>query len=213
MTTKIYANHRESQREWILQVAEDLFIDQGIEKVTIADIASAARLTRATLYKYFTSKEQMAQEIFRIVTQGWAERGQREVWSVPGTGFESVERFLQSHFHYLYENPREAHFIAEFNYLYAKEWSVETMTTILAETLGEERAALLNSIRRGQEDGSIRTDISPEVLLAVIFNFNSSLISRLGTFGTKIEGEYGLSVQDIFEPICRVFLDGLKAVP
>jgi AcrR family transcriptional regulator len=53
MTTGIYANHRENQREWILEVAENLFIEKGIEKVTIADIATASRLTRATLYRYF----------------------------------------------------------------------------------------------------------------------------------------------------------------
>ena len=213
MSTGIYANHRETQREWILQVAEDLFIDKGIEKVTIADIAAAARLTRATLYKYFTSKEQMAQEIFRVVTRGWAERDEREVWNVPGSGFEQIERFILSHFNYLFQNPREAQFVAEFNYLYAKEWPVETMMQLLDETLGKERARLLNCVEQGQADGSLRTDSPPELLLAVIFNFNSSLLSRLGEFGTKVEGEYGISVQSIFAQICRVFLDGLKAQP
>lgn len=210
MTTRIYANHRENQREWILQVAEDLFIDQGIEKVTIADIAKAARLTRATLYNYFTSKEHMAQEIFRAVTTGWAERGAREVWGQPGTGLELVERFLHSHMSHLFDNPREARFVAEFNYLYAKEWPVETMLKLLSETLGEERAQLLNSIRLGQDEGTIRADIAPEVLLAAIFNFVSGVLGRLGEFGTKVEGEYGLSVRAIFEPIYRIFLDGLK---
>ncbi|MBN8634288.1 MAG: TetR/AcrR family transcriptional regulator [Anaerolineae bacterium] len=152
MSTRIYANHRETQREWILQVAEDLFTDKGIEKVTIADIAEAARLTRATLYKYFTSKEHMAQEIFRLVTRCWFERDECDVWSIPGTGFERVERF-------------------------------------------------------------VRTDMSVDLLLAVVFNFNSSLLSRLGEFGSKVEGEYGINVQSIFAQICRVFLDGLKAQP
>jgi AcrR family transcriptional regulator len=211
MTTRIYANHRETQREWILQVAEDLFIDKGIEKITIADIAQAARLTRATLYKYFTSKEHMAQEIFRVVTQGWAERNEREVWNVPGSGYECIERFVNTQFNYLFQNLREAQFVAEFNYLYAKEWSVETMMQLLSETLGQERRYLLEAIQRGQADGSIRQDIVPEHLVAVVFNFSSSLLSRLGEFGTKVEGEYGISVQIIFADICRVFLDGLKA--
>ncbi|MFN8531106.1 MAG: TetR/AcrR family transcriptional regulator [Anaerolineae bacterium] len=211
MTTRIYANHRETQREWILQVAEDLFIDKGIEKVTIADIAQTARLTRATLYKYFASKEHMAQQIFHLVTQGWAERNEREVWGIPGSGFERIERFINSHFNYLFQNPREARFVAEFNALYAKEWPVDTMMELLTETLGQDRRNLLETIQQGQADGSVRRDIVPDHLVAVIFNFSSSLLSRLGEFGDKVEGEYGISVQTIFAEISRVFLDGLKA--
>lgn len=211
MSKGIYANHRENQREWILEVAEKLFIENGIESVTIADVAKAARLTKATLYRYFPSKEEMAQEIFRGVTQGWRERNERGVWSMAGSGYEQVERFVLSHFDYLFQNHQEARFIAEFNYLYAKAWPVEVMTHLLAENLEEERQRLLACVRQGQEDGSIRTDSEPELILAAIFNFNSAMLSRLGELGDKIEGEYGLSQEAIFAQACRIFLDGLKA--
>jgi AcrR family transcriptional regulator len=109
MTTRIYANHRDNQREWILEVAEDLFIAKGIDKVTIADIATASRLTRATLYRYFPSKEQMAQEIFRIITKSWVERTEREVWSLAGTGYARLEKFVISNFdHWLATRARRA---------------------------------------------------------------------------------------------------------
>jgi AcrR family transcriptional regulator len=211
MSTGIYINHRENQREWILEVAEGLFIQKGIEQVTIGDIAEASRLTRATIYKYFSNKEQMAQEIFKSVTKGWVERDEREVWSCQGNGYALVERFVNSHFTYLFQNPREASFVAEFNYLYAKEWPTETAMKLFAENLEGERSRLLNSVRRGQQDGSLRTDIDAELLLATILNFNSGMMSRLGELGSKVEGEYGLSVQAIFQQICRVFLDGLAA--
>jgi len=211
MTTGIYANHRENQRERIRQIAEDLFIQNGIQSVTIADIANAAQLTCATLYKYFSSKEHMAQEIFKIVTRGWVERNEREVWDVSGNGYEFVERFVTSHFNYLFENSREARFVAEFNYLYAKEWPVETAMKIFAENLEGERERLLDCIRQGHADGSIRTDIAPELILAAIFNFNNGMLDRFGEMGAKVEGEYGISVQTIFTQVYRVFLDGLKA--
>ncbi len=210
MTTRIYANHRDTQREWILEVAEDLFIEKGIEKVTIADIATASRLTRATLYRYFPGKEQMAHEIFRFVTKGWAERTEREVWSQPGAGHAHVERFVISYFDYLLANPRETRFVAEFNYLYAKQWPVEVMTQLLAENLEVDRQRLLACIRQGQADGSIRADIDAELLVAAVFNFNSALMSRLGEMGDKIQGEYGVSQRVIFSQLCRIFLDGLK---
>jgi AcrR family transcriptional regulator len=211
MTTRIYANHRDNQREWILEVAEDLFIAKGIDKVTIADIATASRLTRATLYRYFPSKEQMAQEIFRIITKSWVERTEREVWSLAGTGYARLEKFVISNFDHWLAHTREARFVAEFNYLYAKEWSVEVMTQLLAENLELDRQRLRESVRQGQADGTIRTDIDLELMVAAIFNFNSGMLSRLGEMGDKIEGEYALSLPTIFAHVCRIFLDGLKA--
>lgn len=210
MSSGIYAAHRENQREWILEVAQNLFTQHGIEAVTLADVAKAARLTKATLYRYFSSKEEMAQEIFKIVTRGWGERNQREVWALPGSGYDYVVRFVTSHFNYLFQNSREARFVAEFNYKYAQAWPAELMNSLLAETLSDERQRLLDSIRTGQQDGSLRADIDPEVLLATIFNFNSGMLSRVGEMGDKLEGEYGLSLEAIFSQVCRVFLDGLQ---
>lgn len=210
MSTGIYAAHRENQREWILEVAENLFTQNGIETVTLADVARAARLTKATLYRYFSSKEEMAQEIFKIVTRGWQERNEREVWSSPGNGYTHVERFVTAHFNYLFQNSREARFVAEFNYKYAQAWPAELMTKLLAETLSEERQRLVDCIHTGQQDGSLRSDIDPEVMLAAIFNFNSGMLSRVGEMGAKLEGEYGLSLEAIFSQVSRIFLDGLR---
>lgn len=48
-----YTNHRDRQRERILHHAEQLFLAQGIKAVNISDIAAAAQVTRATIYRYF----------------------------------------------------------------------------------------------------------------------------------------------------------------
>ena len=46
-----YHGHRGRQRERILRVAETLFLRDGIESVGINDIAAAANVTRATVYR------------------------------------------------------------------------------------------------------------------------------------------------------------------
>lgn len=210
MTTRMYVKHRKNQRDWILSVAEELFIERGIEKVTIEDIATATRLTRATLYRYFPGKEQIAHEIFRAITKSWAERTQREVWNQPGDGYTQIQRFLFSQLNYMLSSPREVRFISEFNYLYAKEWPVEVMVQLLSENLDEDRQRLLDCIRQGQADGSIRKDSDPKIILAAIFNFSSAMLSRVGEMGDKIASEYGLSLSVILHQIYRIFLDGLR---
>jgi AcrR family transcriptional regulator len=153
MSTGAYVAHRENQRELILETAEELFINKGIEQVTIGDIAAKSRLTRATIYKYFSKKEEMAGEIFKNVTKGWVERDEREAWTPDGSGYEQIERFVISHFNYLFWNVQEARFIAEFNYMYSKKLSVEAAMKLFSENLEGERLRLLACIRQGQADG------------------------------------------------------------
>jgi AcrR family transcriptional regulator len=210
VTTSVYTAHRESQVEWILKVAEDLFIQKGVEQVTIGHIAQASRLTRATIYKYFANKEEIAQAIFKVTTKGWRDRNEREVWSFQGTGYERLEKFITSFFDYLFQNPREAGFVAELNYLYAKHWSTEMFVGAMLEHLREDRQFVADSMQRGIEDGSLRGDIDPELMVAAFFNFLSGMISRLGEMGDKVETEFGISSPKIFSQIHRIFLDGLK---
>ena len=209
-TQTVYENHRQTQREWILEVARNLFIQKGIEQVTLANIAEEARLTRATLYNYFSNKEDIAKEIFLTITKGWSALNAREVWSFQGTGFEQLEKFITAFFNYLFEHPQEASLVAEVNYLYAKEWSVEQFTETLLANLQEDRNLVLKSIQKGINDGSLRSDIEAELLLAVFFNFLRATIDRYGQMGDKVEQEFGKSSQAIFTQIVQVFLDGLK---
>jgi AcrR family transcriptional regulator len=48
-----YGSHRERQRRRILDAAEKLFAERGIDRVTIADIVNAAGIRASTLYEYF----------------------------------------------------------------------------------------------------------------------------------------------------------------
>jgi AcrR family transcriptional regulator len=210
MSKGIYSNHRENQKEWILEVSEDLFIQKGIEQATIGDIAATSRLTRATIYKYFANKEQMAQEIFKSVTKSWRDRSEREVWGHQGTGYERLEKFITVFFSHLFQNPRETSFVAELNYLYAKQWSAEIFTSTMLENLQEGRQFVLDSIQKGIGDGSLRADIDPDLMLAAFFNFISGTFSCLGEMGDKVEKEFGHSSQAIFRKFKEFFWTVLK---
>ena len=206
---RTYIAHRTSQREKILEVAEALFIERGIESVTIADIAAVSRLTRATIYKYFSNRKEIAFNIFKTVVAAWHERN-KQVWSYPGNGFQRIEKFLTSICDYLFRSPEEARFVAEFNYLYAKEWPSSQVLDVLEQTVGEDKSLIIKYIRQGIDDGSLRPDLDPDLLMAAIHNLNSSLLGRLGQMGGKLQEEFGLSADVIFSEIYRIFINGIK---
>jgi AcrR family transcriptional regulator len=53
------------QREALISAAVDLFRDLGFEKTRIEDIAAAAEVSIATVYNYFTTKQQILLAIVR----------------------------------------------------------------------------------------------------------------------------------------------------
>ena len=53
----------EGKREQILRAAEKVFAEKGFQEATISDIVGRAKVSEATLYEYYSSKEDL---LFRI---------------------------------------------------------------------------------------------------------------------------------------------------
>ncbi len=58
---------RADTHERVIQVAADLFYKRGIQQVSMDDIAAAAHVTKATLYKHFSSKDVLISQCLEIV--------------------------------------------------------------------------------------------------------------------------------------------------
>mgnify|MGYP002685913801 CR=1 FL=1 len=67
-----YRAHRERQRRRILSAAGRLFDERGIDRVTMAEITSAAGFRAYTAYQYFTNKVDIVWEIFGDLSEEMA---------------------------------------------------------------------------------------------------------------------------------------------
>jgi AcrR family transcriptional regulator len=54
---------KSEQRAGILDAARSLFAERGVEQVTMAEVAEAARVSRATVFNYFASKYALVEAI------------------------------------------------------------------------------------------------------------------------------------------------------
>ncbi|MFE0651888.1 TetR/AcrR family transcriptional regulator [Streptomyces sp. NPDC059534] len=75
MTTEMGLRESKKQetRQLISDCATRLFIDQGFERTTIAEIATAARVAKKTVTNYFARKEDLALDHYEAFTQGLAQ--------------------------------------------------------------------------------------------------------------------------------------------
>ena len=59
-----FQRRREQKKQAILHAALTLFMKNGIQKVSIAEIAKEAGVSQVTIYNYFESKHQLTYDVF-----------------------------------------------------------------------------------------------------------------------------------------------------
>lgn len=68
---KITASGEVTTKERILNVAIDLFAVKGFDAVSLREIADAAGVRKASLYYYFTTKDEILEKILEYVLESW----------------------------------------------------------------------------------------------------------------------------------------------
>src|SRR5262245_31605672 len=79
----------DTKRPVIIRAATALFAKRGVDATSMWDIADAAGVREAAIYRYFPSKEEMSREIF-VSWYGWYSRQLREIVRGPGDTKEKV---------------------------------------------------------------------------------------------------------------------------
>ncbi|HMK45424.1 MAG TPA: TetR/AcrR family transcriptional regulator [Methanocella sp.] len=75
-------------RERILDAALDLFAEKGFDAVSLREIAEVAGVRKATLYYYFTTKDEILEKIFEYSGERWLNSQARK-WPQGGE-FEEI---------------------------------------------------------------------------------------------------------------------------
>lgn len=207
---KTYHLHRERQRRRILEAANKLFDERGIDRTTMAEIMSASGLQASTLYEYFSKKDEIVWAIFSDMLEEDAESVKRRLDSA-ATGLAKITELLQYMADQLSNNQAKICFMAQFDAIYARDWPVERLLTLEGQLNDQGFKVFGTLIREGIADGSLRSDLDPELTLHAVINAVLGAQRRLASLGTKVELEYGQPVDRLFQEMIRILILGLSA--
>jgi AcrR family transcriptional regulator len=179
------ADPRDEQRRRVLDVASELFAARGFDDVTMAEIAEAANVARATVFNYFGSKHALVEAITETVLDFYRAMLDdaladdttptpalvRSLFEDMGKGIESQRQFFRSVF-------RE---IARIQ-LGLDEGAV-------AQQINEEvKARLLQLVERGQARGDLNNALDAEAVAHAFHSLGNGTIT-------------GWLYQDVSEPL------------
>ena len=149
---------KDAKLNFITDVATNLFFEKSIAIVTIKDIATAAGVGEATVYRYFTHKQNIVTSV--------AQKLLREVYGeyfcrkTSGNGIQKLSAFYQNYMD-IFSSHREFYrFVGEFDRFMLAANDVAPEEYSAGVTLFEE--IFFAAYREGIEDGSVKKLDDPE---------------------------------------------------
>lgn len=159
---------KKRRRSAILNAAKRLISKHGVEGTTMNQLANATELNKATLYLYFSDKDDL---IDAVVYEGLVilEKKYEEVDRGAFSGLENVLNLARISFAFYQEYPV---YFYTMNHQERRSVS-ERLGTPIAEK-GNEAASrvfetVADEVRRGMEDGSIRNEIDINAFLVLFY--------------------------------------------
>ncbi|MET1178327.1 TetR/AcrR family transcriptional regulator [Peribacillus simplex] len=196
---------KQQRRQNIIQIAKDLFLEQGVQNIQMQDVAAAAGVGIATIFRYFPKKEYLVIAASNVITDEMATNiGQIVEQTMPA--YEKIEQILD----YYIDGTKDpqlrlAKFFESFD-LYEKiaAESTEQYTEYLFAR-SKLASILLTLAEHGKQDGSLRPDVDLDVFIMTmvqnfsLFTFKSSLTTHDTNLSTLLSADKQLTMmKDVF---------------
>jgi len=137
----------DTKRPAIVAAATSLFASRGVDATSMRDVADAAGVREAAIYRHFRGKEEMAQEIFAS-WYGWYSRQVREIAERQVPLRKAVSALVHLEFESARSHPQE--------FLYFCENEARFLRG-LRRDVPRVRQELMKMLRKGQARGEVRS--------------------------------------------------------
>lgn len=186
---------KEERRKYIINIAQNLFMDKDYDAVLMNDIANEVGVNKATLYNYFKNKEAL---YFAVVLRGVQildEMVKKEV-KKGNTGFEKLLLFGDANCEFTHKYPDYLGLLysPQANKLDINNVNGSEEYKEVKELLKELLFIMRDSIQFGVDDGTIRQDVDP-VEAAILISLISQSMSNMSCVHRDVLESKGISGQ------------------
>lgn len=185
---------REQRRKEIIDAAERLFYSKGFDKVSMDEIAETVELSKGSLYLHFKNKDSL---FFALVDRVHKEffRHFMENLDQNASGCDQIRSMIR-HLVQFTKAHREYNDMARtYGPLIWARMNTE-YEKILAENAIAYNRWLDCAIRKGIQDGSLRSDLDPVLLGVYISMISLSVVSPLPSWDKGLE-LYGIGYEGL----------------
>ena len=141
---------KQAKIDYIISIASEMFLSEGIENVNIKDIANKADVGEATIYRYFSNK----QTLVIYAAEKMAEKLHSDYFDLDDStdGITMVKAFYNNFLKIYSEHPEYYRFISEFDVLIQENSQLENYEYTLLPYM----EIFLDAYEKGLIDKSIK---------------------------------------------------------
>jgi len=156
----------------ILKAAESIFARKGFHEATISEIARKSRVSEATIYEYFSSKEELLFSIPAQTTRQYEEKN-REILKYIRGAVNKLRFLIYRHLSLYAENPDYANIvmlILKGHRNFQKTDAYKIVQSTARKTI--------HVLEEGIQNGEFRAGIQPLLVRAIIWGTIEHLVTR-----------------------------------
>ena len=200
----------EFHRGSILAAAERLFTEKGIEKTTMDDIAREAEYSKATLYVYFQSKEEI---INAILLSGLVllKKKLHEAMEAHADWLEGYDAVCQVVVRFYDDNPTAYDAATGVLPVSSASEEVQKGLTEIRRVTGEIDQEMATFLSQGIEKGVVRSKLPPMETVMLFWAALSGIIHMAESREAFLKETLGVTREEYLTHGARLLLDALSA--
>ena len=183
----------------IIQSAIEIFSKKSFANSTIAEIAGGANVAEGTIYKYFKNKEDLFFTIPVEKTKEFCRELELHSQGIDGS-LNKIKKFVWYYLYFFKTNPRYARTL-----MLEMRISKNFAKHAASRSFKPFTSGILEVIREGQEEGTIRKDGDIYLLREMILGVLEHMVTRWLVKGEKYDlmERYSEVTELIFHGICE----------
>lgn len=204
---------REQNIALVKQTALACFVENGIDKTTIRDIAHRAGLTERSVYRYFATKDELVvAAAFLYWDRAKAQAAQALVSArQPGmTGIEEIRVLLRSYAGLIFTDPAGIRFSLDAEVALCNAGRQHAVVNRPPECFEVAPGPIAAAIRRGLADGTVDPDADVKMLY---YNAYDAILGVIQRMSVGVPSVHELDGHARIDALCEQFTRAFAAPP
>jgi len=183
---------KQQRKADIVSAALTVFSEHGLETTTMVDVAKQAQVGVASVYRYFTTKFDLALEAANLL---WLEKIDPMFYAVidesytQQNGLEKIRRLLNVSSQLTTQLPNALSFLEYFDNFIVNQHIESSRLLSYNESLSSAKDLFVDAVNQGKQDGSIRADLDEVAFYYTISHTLMSLAQKLILRGNIVDSD------------------------
>jgi TetR/AcrR family transcriptional regulator, fatty acid metabolism regulator protein len=183
----------------ILRAAQHIFAKKGFQAATVSDIAKKAKVSDATIYEYFSSKEELLFSIPAETIREYHEKNREILPHIQGAA-NKLRFLIHRHLGMYADNPDYATVV-----MLTLKGSRNFLKTDAYKIVQSSARNYIQVFEEGIQNGEFRSDIKPYLVRALIWGSIEHLVTRKSLLGKPAD------LLDLADDIYDTIFTGIRS--